>query len=148
VQDEVEAGDDWHLDLVRQFADLGYHSYRLVPGQDLWVPFDPDLPVDHWQRSLQELAATILRDSSLDPQEPFLVPCERFEALPPGGAIAEWTLAAVLEELERLAAFSSFYTGPTGLPRLQHLVSLGFDGPEMRRRRELIGRRFGSPQPS
>ncbi len=287
VQYEVKAGDDWHLDLVRQFADLGYHSYRLVPGQDLLVPFDPGLPVDryllnlfacrpdraerlahrgwllpvgavrrglfsadgdpdpgllprrpedHWERSLaafpyaqelgpfwrqwrqalaagesgleralalhalsrdptqpaavrfealavslgllrrlaaekpgslrlaslarvareygarslavsslHELATTILRESSLDLQEPFLVPCERFEALAPAGALAGWTLAAVLEELERLAAFSTYYTGPTNLPRLQHLMGLGFDGPEMRRRRELIGRRFGSP---
>ncbi len=287
VQYEIKADSDWHMDLVQQFADLGYHSYRLVPGQDLLVPFDPDLPVDgyllnlfacrpdraeqlahlgwllpvgtvprdllspvaepdsdhlplrpedhwpcclaafpyaqelgplwrQWQQeqgespldralalhalsrdptqpsavrfealagslsllrrlaaekpgslrlaslarvareygarslavsSLQELATTILRESSLDPWEPFLVPCERFEALPPAGAIAEWTLAAVLEELERLSAFSSYYTGPTALPRLQHLLDLGFDGPEMRRRRELIERRFGSPQP-
>ena len=41
VQYEIKAGADLHLDLVQNFADLGYASYRLVPGLDLLVPFDP-----------------------------------------------------------------------------------------------------------
>lgn len=41
VQYEVKAGRELHLGLVQQFAALGYASYRLVPGLDLLVPFDP-----------------------------------------------------------------------------------------------------------
>lgn len=38
---EVKAGTDLHLELVQQFASIGFESYRLVPGLDLLVPFDP-----------------------------------------------------------------------------------------------------------
>lgn len=41
IQFEVVAGRSVHLELVRQFADRGYSSYRLVPGLGLLVPFDP-----------------------------------------------------------------------------------------------------------
>ena len=40
VQYEIKAGSDLHLELVDHFAALGYHSYRLVPGLGLLVPFD------------------------------------------------------------------------------------------------------------
>ncbi len=43
---EVKAGSVLHLDLVRAFAALGYDSYRLVPGLDLLVPFDPEARAD------------------------------------------------------------------------------------------------------
>ncbi len=42
VQYEIKAGQDFHFDLVHQFAALGYDSYRLVPGLDLLVPFHPE----------------------------------------------------------------------------------------------------------
>lgn len=40
VQYEIKAGVDMHMELVQYFAELGYNSYRLVPGLDLLVPFD------------------------------------------------------------------------------------------------------------
>lgn len=40
VQYEIKAGADLHLELVQDFAALGYDSYRLVPGQNLLVPFE------------------------------------------------------------------------------------------------------------
>ncbi|MEF8699914.1 MAG: FkbM family methyltransferase [Candidatus Accumulibacter sp. UW20] len=46
VQYEIKAGADLHLELVTAFAALGYDSYRLVPGLDLLVSFDPAAPVD------------------------------------------------------------------------------------------------------
>ncbi len=39
---EVKAGQTVHLDLVREFAVLGYQSYRLVPGLDILVPYAAD----------------------------------------------------------------------------------------------------------
>lgn len=40
VQYEVKAGTEIHLELVTAFANIGYESYRLVPGLNLLVPFD------------------------------------------------------------------------------------------------------------
>jgi len=40
IQYEVRASDTVHLELVKEFAALGYDSYRLVPGLDVLVPFE------------------------------------------------------------------------------------------------------------
>ena len=52
VQYEVKAGRDLHLELVQQFAALGYASYRLVPGLDLLVPFDAQAVPDAYLLNL------------------------------------------------------------------------------------------------
>ncbi|MEF8769224.1 MAG: FkbM family methyltransferase [Candidatus Accumulibacter phosphatis] len=46
VQYEIKAGAELHMHLVEAFAALGYASYRLVPGLDLLVPFNPEAQVD------------------------------------------------------------------------------------------------------
>lgn len=46
VEYEIKAGADLHMDLVQNFAALGYSSFRLVPGLDLLVPFDPESQPD------------------------------------------------------------------------------------------------------
>jgi FkbM family methyltransferase len=96
-------------------------------------------------RALQQLSNAIAREKLADASEPFLAPGERFESVPPGEAIGNWVLAAVLEELERLGAFSSFYTGVAARRRLQAIDKLGFASPEMKRRLHLLHRRFGLP---
>jgi FkbM family methyltransferase len=52
VQYEVKAGTDWHMELVEQFAALGYASYRLVPGLDLLVPFSAESTPDGYLLNL------------------------------------------------------------------------------------------------
>jgi len=52
VEYEIKAGTDLHLELVQNFAALGYDSYRLVPGLDLLVPFDPESPADGYLLNL------------------------------------------------------------------------------------------------
>lgn len=52
-------------------------------------------------------------------------------------------LAGVLEELERLNAFSSYFTGEAGRARLTMIDQLGFGSDEMMRRKGLLERRFG-----
>jgi FkbM family methyltransferase len=52
VEYEIKAGADLHLDLVQNFAALGYDSYRLVPGLDLLVPFDAESPADGYLLNL------------------------------------------------------------------------------------------------
>jgi protein O-GlcNAc transferase len=285
VQYEIKAGTDLHMELVQNFAALGYNSYRLVPGLDLLVPFDVELPPDGyllnlfcckqdrveqlaahgflldsasllpttekkrfkdisekvknrnaydwrhtivklpygaqlanlWEQTmvagssaevdealsfyalsrdssqssterfgaleasfsllkilckrqpsylrlaslarvardygarslavnaLQQLSNAILRHNRVDPSEPFLAPGERFDSITPGKAIGNWVLSAVLEELERLGFFSSFYAGTSALQRLEIIHDLGFGSAEMERRLRLLQKRFGLP---
>lgn len=95
--------------------------------------------------ALLQLRNAIFEHKRIDPREPFLAPAERFDAVPPGEAIGNWVLAAVLEEIERLGSFSSFYTGTSALQRLESIRALGFGGAEMERRLCLLQKRFGLP---
>jgi hypothetical protein len=93
--------------------------------------------------ALQKLTTAMLAQQEIEPDEPFLVPTSRFDTLPPGGNIADWVLAAALEELERLERFSSFYAGSSGKQRLELIRRLGFDSGEMQRRLALVNQRYG-----
>ncbi len=93
-------------------------------------------------QALQRLCNAVLEKKTVDLSEPFLAPSPRFDAIVPGDSIGDWVMAAALEELERLAAFSSFYTRETTLPRLDAIRGLGFASAEMRRRAALIRERF------
>ncbi len=52
IQYEVKAGERVHMELVQNFDELGYDSYRLVPGLDLLVPFDKDSTPDGYLLNL------------------------------------------------------------------------------------------------
>ena len=72
---------------------------------------------------------------------PFLAPAARFDSIPRGDAPENWLLAAALEEFERLATYSSFYTGSAARERLEKIRDLGFGSPEMKRRLDLLQKR-------
>jgi FkbM family methyltransferase len=93
--------------------------------------------------ALGYLGGDIQRQGQMDISEPFLAPGERFDSVPPGDVIANWILAAVLEEQEHMADFSSFYSGRDALPRLELIQKLGFGSAEMERRLALVRQRFG-----
>jgi hypothetical protein len=96
--------------------------------------------------ALQQLSYTIIKNQHVELGEPFLVPAARFDAISPGnGAIDIWVLAAVLEQLEVLESFSSFYSGSGARQRLEVIVSLGFASAEMHRRLHLLKSRFSQP---
>lgn len=95
--------------------------------------------------ALQQLSSAILQQRQVDPSEPFLAPGQRFDSVPPGETLGNWILAAVLEEFERLASFSSFYTGVSARQRLEIIRALGFGSAEMERRLRLLQKRFGLP---
>ena len=88
--------------------------------------------------ALARLTENIRRTGSVDTAEPFLAPLERFESVSPGEVLGSWILAATLEQLEKREAFSTFYVGPRALDRLEAIDALGFGGPDMRRRLELV----------
>ena len=52
IQYEIKAAAGLNLELVERFAQLGYQSYRLVPGIDLLVPFDIEEAVDGYLLNL------------------------------------------------------------------------------------------------
>lgn len=78
---------------------------------------------------------------TINVSEPFLVACARFEEVDPGKELGNWVVGSALEELEKSAAFSSFYSGPASMQRLLLIQQLGFGSPEMARRLTLLKRR-------
>lgn len=96
--------------------------------------------------ALQRLLDGIISRNTLAFNEPFLAPVDRFDLIPVGPSISNWMLAAVLEAIERLGSYSSYYTGTSALPRLKRIRDLGFGSAEMDRRLSLVQRRFGLPE--
>jgi hypothetical protein len=74
--------------------------------------------------------------------EPFLPPGARYDAIAPGQNPASWLFSCLLEQFEKLHAFSSYYTAETSLPILEKLGTLGFQSEEMKRRLMLVKKRF------
>ncbi len=52
VQYELRNAERMNLELIREFARRGYDSYRLVPGLNLLVPFDPGTEPDPYLLNL------------------------------------------------------------------------------------------------
>jgi FkbM family methyltransferase len=52
IQYEIKAGADLQMELVQNFAALGYNSYRLVPELDLLVPFNTEAIPDGYLLNL------------------------------------------------------------------------------------------------
>jgi FkbM family methyltransferase len=92
--------------------------------------------------ALGRLAEKLSNDAWVDPEEPFLAPGKRFDAIAPRAGTGDWLSAAVLEELERLIAYSSFNTGETSRARLEKIAALGYASEEMGRRLLLVRTRF------
>ena len=111
--------------LARAAADLGERA----------------LAVEALQRLCNEM---LEKKKAVDLGEPFLAPSPRFDSISPRPSIHDWVIAAGLEELERFASFSSFYTRETTLPRLNAIRTLGFASDEMQRRAALIRQRFAT----
>jgi protein O-GlcNAc transferase len=102
---------------------------------------------DHGKRvvavtALSQLTDQISRYGSINLTEPFLVPCIRFQVLPPGNDFKNWIISSILEELETLEVFSSFYTVGQTRGRLELMQQLGYFDGDMARRLALINARL------
>ncbi len=75
--------------------------------------------------------------------EPFLPACPRFDQVVPGPTLEPWMMACLLEQREKLAAFSSYFVreAPQTKATLETIAGLGFQSPEMARRLALVSRR-------
>ncbi|MDP6674525.1 MAG: hypothetical protein QGH93_06735, partial [Gammaproteobacteria bacterium] len=78
VQYEIKDGKHVHLDLVQAFSDLGYESYRLVPGLDLLIPIRIEKEADRFLLNLfackSDRAAKLASDGWLVNEDPGLDP--------------------------------------------------------------------------
>ncbi len=95
--------------------------------------------------ALNQLIQTCAQGHRPSLDEPFLATTRRFETVDPNDDIDRWVLASILEALERLADYSSFYTGNAARPRLETIASLGYASDEMLRRLKLVRLRFPTP---
>lgn len=82
-------------------------------------------------------------DSGIPVSEPLLTLSARHESIDPGDRMTDWIKSMILEERERLRAFSSFFTGSESLPLLEEIRESGFLSPDMARRLDLMRQRYG-----
>ena len=88
---------------------------------------------------------TTFQEHPANLNEPFLAPGKSFDTIPLDKAMTNWPASATLGEIERLIAYSSFFSGLSALPRLKVIHALGLGDEEMERRLHLLRRRFGLP---
>jgi len=94
-------------------------------------------------RILNVLSIKVYEQGVIDPDEPFLPPSRRFDTIAYDKALGNWLLGGVLEALEQLSSFSSYFSGTNTIERLEAIDALGFASQEMQRRLLLIKSRFG-----
>lgn len=90
---------------------------------------------------LDQISAMFDSGAGLDVDEPFLAQTDEFAAMQPGDRLAEWLFASVLEQREKLRAFSSFFTGNESLSVLEAVRDTGYQSEETGRRIALIRQR-------
>jgi FkbM family methyltransferase len=96
-------------------------------------------------KALSQLCQIISNEQNVDIAEPFLVSKSEFDNIYPSKNIGVWIFASVLEQIECLCAYSSFYSGLSSQQDLEFICSLGLKREEMSRRLSLIQRRFNLP---
>lgn len=75
--------------------------------------------------------------------EPFLAPSPRYEQMSANLPAGEWLEQAILEQLETLRTFSSYFGGADSLALLESLQARPNCSAEMERRRQLVRMRAG-----
>ncbi|MBU0481459.1 MAG: FkbM family methyltransferase [Proteobacteria bacterium] len=87
---ELKHGEKVNLSLINRFESLGYDSYRLIPGLDVLVPFNPDEPFDPY---LLNLFCCRKDKAALLEAEQYLVKQSGQQECPPdAGMIREYLL--------------------------------------------------------
>ena len=102
-------------------------------------------------RAFAEAADRLEAESAAVLAEPFLAPSERYELLLPDGDGREWLKCAVVEQVEKLRAFSSGFSGASSLEVLALIHGLPQCSAEMERRWQLVRMRHGmqaGPEPA
>jgi len=87
---------------------------------------------------LSYLLKFLRANQSLTIIEPFLPLSPSFQYVDVDEKFGNWMAASILEQYEKLRAFSSYYTGQDSLETYELLSNLGFQTPELERRRQLV----------
>jgi hypothetical protein len=98
----------------------------------------------------QQLLGSIQGHVNMNEREPFLPPQVPWLMRPITDHPAAWVVAGIVEQFERLSAFSSYFSGAGHQSLLENFRSLGYPSAEMERRRQLVRMRYGlsnSPEP-
>jgi hypothetical protein len=98
--------------------------------------------------SLQKAAARARTDAAQALAEPFLCPSPRYEAFNPGDKTGEWLECMLVEQFEKLRAFSSLYTFNTSPAAavLAPIAQCAFRSPEVDRRLQLTAMLSGQQE--
>ncbi|MCK5682168.1 FkbM family methyltransferase, partial [bacterium] len=87
---ELKHGKTINLSLINRFKNLGYESYRLIPGLNVLVPFDPAEPFDGYLLNLfccKQDKATLLESEHVIVKQ-----SEQLECLPNSNIVKEYLL--------------------------------------------------------
>ncbi len=97
---------------------------------------------------LQKAVVLVVERGEVTLREPFLPACPRFDSLDPGDRLELWTVACVLEQRERVRAYSTYFSGrrPDVRTSLEILATLGFPCAEMDRRLALVSSDRSAPR--
>ena len=79
-------------------------------------------------------------------EEPFLAPCARYDAVPAAERPEDWLRCAIVEQVEKLRAFSSLFVRQTVHEILRPIIGLPYRSPEMDRRWQLARMADGLPR--
>ncbi len=93
---------------------------------------------------LRQAANRIREEAGRAQREPFLAPSLRYEAIAADAAPHDWLECSVLEQLEKVRAFSSLYGGAQTRSVLEPVFGRPFCSPESERRRQLLRMRTGT----
>jgi len=93
-------------------------------------------------KALDILIKNIEHNGSIHFGEPFLLPYSDFELIEPNGKMLEFIWSTLLISIEKMQAFSSYYTGDSTMYRLNEIIDAGFADEEIIRRKNLIQTRY------
>jgi FkbM family methyltransferase len=134
VEEAASTGEPvaWKISYARLAWELGWRDQAVAALSDA-------------ARRLEEAGEEALA-------EPFISPAPRYDRIPPGARAGDWLRCAVIEQLERLRAYSSaFLEDGSTLSLLEPILDLPFRSPETERRCQLVrmaaGRQPG-PRPT
>lgn len=128
VHKALKAGGEAKAERLSSFARIAYASGHRVAGNQI----------------LQFLVENFIKHSrSFMVVEPFLAVSEQFEQVETRGQMDAWLCCAILDELARKQAYSSFFGGIQETVKFVEVMEkLNFLLPDMNKRIELIKERF------
>jgi protein O-GlcNAc transferase len=108
-------------------------SRRLSMARIAWELGDRGLALE----SLRSAARALGADAAQVLEEPFLAPSPRYERLTADSTSSAWLQCAVMEQCEKLRAWSSMFAPQETAPGIRAILGLPLRSPEMDRRWQL-----------